>query len=194
MVREHSLYDLNYFQFIEHLFYILNYDLFWRVFHEHLQKMSILQSLTGILKMSIKSSWLIVLFKYSLSLLIFFLLIFLNFLLIAQPVWLSWLEHCPIHWMVVGSIPVQGTYLGCRFDPPSGCVQGTTTRCLSLSFSLYKQWNNILRWGQFYWLTDWCKRENHWFVVLLICAFTGWSFCVPWAGIKPPTWCFRMIL
>ena len=28
-------------------------------------------------------------------------------------VWLSWLEHCPIHQKVGGSIPSQGTYLGC---------------------------------------------------------------------------------
>ena len=27
---------------------------------------------------------------------------------------------------VAGSIPVQGTYLGCGFNPPSGCVQEAT--------------------------------------------------------------------
>ena len=26
------------------------------------------------------------------------------------PVWLSWLEHCPINWTAAGSIPGQGTY------------------------------------------------------------------------------------
>ena len=29
--------------------------------------------------------------------------------------WLSWLEHCPVHQK--GSIPSQGTFLGCGFDP-----------------------------------------------------------------------------
>ena len=36
--------------------------------------------------------------------------------------WLSWLEHCPIHQKVVGSIPGQGIHLGCRFDPWSGRI------------------------------------------------------------------------
>ena len=30
--------------------------------------------------------------------------------------WLNWLEHHPIHQKVVGLIPSQGTYLGCRFN------------------------------------------------------------------------------
>lgn len=31
--------------------------------------------------------------------------------------WLGWLEHRPVHWKVMGLIPSQGTFLGCRFDP-----------------------------------------------------------------------------
>ena len=30
---------------------------------------------------------------------------------------LSWLEHHPVHQNVIGSIPGQGTNLGCEFDP-----------------------------------------------------------------------------
>ena len=36
---------------------------------------------------------------------------------LALAGWLSWLEHHPTHQKVVGLIPSQGTYLGCRFDP-----------------------------------------------------------------------------
>ena len=32
-------------------------------------------------------------------------------------VWLSWLEHGPIHQKIKGSIPHQSTYLGCGFNP-----------------------------------------------------------------------------
>ena len=56
---------------------------------------------------------------------------------------LSWLERCPTHAKVVGLIPGQGTYLGCRFDPWPKPVSGATEQCfsltlmfLSLSFSL----------------------------------------------------------
>ena len=31
--------------------------------------------------------------------------------------------HCPAKWRVTGSIPSQGTCLGCEFGPQSGCVQ-----------------------------------------------------------------------
>ena len=34
---------------------------------------------------------------------------------------------------VVGSIPCQGTHLGCRFDPPSRCIQEATGQCFSLT-------------------------------------------------------------
>ena len=61
----------------------------------------------------------------------------------AQAGLLSGLEHHSIHQMARGSIPGQGTYLGCVFDPPQGYVQEATDRCssltsifLSLSFSL----------------------------------------------------------
>ena len=36
----------------------------------------------------------------------------------AHAGWLSWLEPLPIHQKVAGSIPGQGAYLGCGFDPP----------------------------------------------------------------------------
>ena len=66
---------------------------------------------------------------------------------LAMARWLGWLEHHPIHQKVAGSIPGQGTYLGCGFDLRSGRVWEATDRCfsitstflslcLSLSFSL----------------------------------------------------------
>ena len=48
------------------------------------------------------------------------------------PVWLRWLEHHPISWKVASSKPGQGTYLGFRFDPQSGCIQEAMDQCLSL--------------------------------------------------------------
>ena len=51
---------------------------------------------------------------------------------------LSWLENHPVHQKVVGSIPGQGTYLGCRLDPQSGCVPEETDWCFFLSLSLSK--------------------------------------------------------
>ena len=54
--------------------------------------------------------------------------------------WLICLEYCPIHKRVVGSIPSQGTYLGCRFCPQSRSMGEATYQCISLtlcfSFSL----------------------------------------------------------
>ena len=47
--------------------------------------------------------------------------------------WFSWLECCPVHQKVAGSISGPGTHLGCGFDPLSGCVQEATD---SLSLSL----------------------------------------------------------
>ena len=44
----------------------------------------------------------------------------------ALAKWLSWLECHPIHQKVEGLIPSQGTYLGCGFDPWSGCLQKAT--------------------------------------------------------------------
>ena len=58
------------------------------------------------------------------------------------PVWLSWLEHCPVNQKVVGSIPSQSTCLGCRFSSQSGHVQeatnpfSLTSKFLSLSLSI----------------------------------------------------------
>ena len=51
---------------------------------------------------------------------------------LALAGWRSWLERHPAHQHVVSLIPGQGTYLGCRFNPPSGCVLEATL-CLCLS-------------------------------------------------------------
>ena len=51
-------------------------------------------------------------------------------------VWLSQWEHHLINQRVAGSIPSQGTYLGFRSSPQSGCVREATNRCFSLSLSL----------------------------------------------------------
>ena len=45
----------------------------------------------------------------------------------------SWLEHCSIYQKVAGSIPGQGTYLGCEFDPWLGCLWEATDQCFSLT-------------------------------------------------------------
>ena len=60
-----------------------------------------------------------------------------------------------MHQRVAGSVLGQGTYLGCRFDPWSGCVREATDQCfsftsmflfLSLSFPPLSKINgNILR-------------------------------------------------
>lgn len=47
------------------------------------------------------------------------------------PVWLSWLEHCPMHQKVTGSIPSQGKYLVCKINPRSWHVGEVTDRCVS---------------------------------------------------------------
>ena len=39
-----------------------------------------------------------------------------NDLYILRASWLSWLEHHPVYKKFTGSIPSQGTYLGCKFD------------------------------------------------------------------------------
>ena len=44
----------------------------------------------------------------------------------APARWLSWLEHCPIDQKSAGSIPDQGTYLGCSFAPWWVCMQEAT--------------------------------------------------------------------
>ena len=38
----------------------------------------------------------------------------------SWPGWLSWLKCHPVNWKMVGSIPGQGTCLGCRFGPSQG--------------------------------------------------------------------------
>ena len=62
----------------------------------------------------------------------------------AWPVWLSWLEHHPLDQRVVGSIPRQGTYPGCGFNPWLGRVwQGNQITVshsdVSPSLSLYNE-------------------------------------------------------
>ena len=61
---------------------------------------------------------------------------FLKVIHTALAMGLSWLEHCPIHQKVAGSIPALGTYLGCGFDPQLHHVWETTNQSLSLSLSL----------------------------------------------------------
>ena len=55
------------------------------------------------------------------------------------PVWLSWLECCPINQKAAGSVSTQGTCLGCRFGPWSvpgrGNIYGDI--CLSIYLSIY---------------------------------------------------------
>ena len=66
----------------------------------------------------------------------------LNKMLHALAGWFSWLEHHPIHWNTVGSIPSRGTYVGWGFNPRSRCVQSQLWACalgnqlISLSPSL----------------------------------------------------------
>ena len=50
------------------------------------------------------------------------------------PVWLSWLEHHPVHEKFGGLIPRQGTHLGCGFSPQSARVWEATYQCFFLSF------------------------------------------------------------
>lgn len=40
----------------------------------------------------------------------------------AVAVWLRWLDCCPIHQKVAGSVPRQGAKPGCRFNPQQGCM------------------------------------------------------------------------
>ena len=52
--------------------------------------------------------------------------------------WPSCLEHCHVNRKVTGSIPGQGTYLGCGFDPRLGCMWEATYRYFSHQcFSLF---------------------------------------------------------
>ena len=50
---------------------------------------------------------------------------------LALAGWLNWLECCPVHQMIAGSIPHQGTYLGYSFVPCSGGVHGAADQCVS---------------------------------------------------------------
>ena len=53
--------------------------------------------------------------------------------------WLSWLEHHLINQNVMGSIPSQGTYLGCRFDSWLGLIN-----VLIFSFSVSLSFTHTL--------------------------------------------------
>ena len=58
---------------------------------------------------------------------------FLKLTLPPWPLWLSWIEHHPINCKAAGSIPGQGTYLGCRFGSQSGHVWEATDPRFSLT-------------------------------------------------------------
>ena len=60
---------------------------------------------------------------------------------VALVGWLSWLEHHPVHQKIAGSIPGQGTDLGCGLNPLSGCIQEAAKPCFSFSSFLYKSIN-----------------------------------------------------
>ena len=47
--------------------------------------------------------------------------------------WLSWLECCPIHQKVAGSIPGQGTRLGCGFNTQLAHIWEAINQCSSLT-------------------------------------------------------------
>ena len=49
---------------------------------------------------------------------------------------LGWLEHNPVNRRASGSIPAQGMYLGCGFDPCRGTYQRQQAD-VSLSLSLF---------------------------------------------------------
>ena len=51
--------------------------------------------------------------------------------------WLSWLEHYPIHQKDAGSIPSQGTYLACKFNPWLGAYERQLTNVSLSSMFLY---------------------------------------------------------
>ena len=47
--------------------------------------------------------------------------------------WLCWLEHCPVHQNIGGSIPSHGTHRGCGFGPRWVFIREATSPCFSLS-------------------------------------------------------------
>ena len=50
------------------------------------------------------------------------------------PMWLSWLERCPMHRKVTpGLTPHQGTHPGYGVDPRSGSLRMATNQCFSLT-------------------------------------------------------------
>ena len=59
-----------------------------------------------------------------------------NLVKTALARWFGWLNHRPIHQKVVGSIPSQGTHLGCGFDPRLGHVWKATDRGFSLTLTV----------------------------------------------------------
>ena len=92
----------------------------------------------------------------------------------SWPVWLSWLERCPVNQTVDGSIPSQDTCLSCGFIPQLGCIQVAAYECfsltstfLSLSLSLLSLLSRInkhvLGWG--------LKKEE---------KLSKWTACLLW--------------
>ena len=61
----------------------------------------------------------------------------LKLIVVPWLVWLSWLEHHPIHQKFAGSIPSQGVYLGCGFSwGMRQPINVSVSLSLSLSLSL----------------------------------------------------------
>ena len=65
----------------------------------------------------------------------------------------SWLEHCPIHQKVTGSILGQGTCLGCKFNPRSWHVQEATDQYFSFKsvFLSYSSPSPLSKKQNYYW-------------------------------------------
>lgn len=58
------------------------------------------------------------------------------------PVWLSQLEHCPLHQKVLGSVPGQVTYPDCGFDTQLLVNVFLSHQCSFCSSSLSKTYEN----------------------------------------------------
>ena len=87
--------------------------------------------------------------------------------LLNWPGQVTWLEPCPTHQSVTGSILWQCTYLGFRFDPWLGHVWKATDQCFSLS----QQWTchrvrikNLSMLLNYFskWLTVYIPTSNIW--------------------------------
>ena len=56
--------------------------------------------------------------------------------ILPWPMWLSWLDCHPVNRKFAGSIPGQGTCLGCGFVPQLGSEREATSQCSSPCLSL----------------------------------------------------------